>query len=172
MVDKLGKGDIKMSNEYRDWIEDLRNSPKDSEDYDRYIALQYPWARIHTWEGKVLDGDEDTSIFYYRLPDGWKIAFLEPLLKELDAAIKKLPPAQQEEFYLLDVKEKYGSLRIYPIWYTNEIDKVIDKYSEISERTCYDCGAPATKISTGWIEPYCDEHAPPNSTNINEDPLI
>ena len=111
-------------------------------------------------------------MFYSRMPNGWKIAFLEPLLKELDTAIKKLPSDQQEEFYLLDIKEKYGSLRIYPIWYTDEIDNVIDKYSEISERTCYERGAPATKISTGWIEPYCDKRALPNSININEDPLI
>lgn len=160
-----------MSSEYEDWITNLKKMPKDSDGYDRYIVLQYPWACIHTWEGKILDGGEDASVFYWGMPSGWKIAFLEPLLEELDMAIKNLLPYQQKEFYLLQVKEKYGSLRIYPIWYTDEIDEVISKYSKISEQTCCVCGAQATKISKDWICPYCDEHAPLYSVSINEDPL-
>lgn len=33
---------------------------------------------------------------------------------------------------------------------------IIEKYSEISYKTCINCGKSATKISTGWISPYCD----------------
>ena len=32
----------------------------------------------------------------------------------------------------------------------------VDKYENLSYHTCINCGKPATKISTGWICPYCD----------------
>lgn len=37
---------------------------------------------------------------------------------------------------------------------------VIQKYEEISRRTCIRCGKPATMITTGWISPYCDDCVP------------
>lgn len=44
-------------------------------------------------------------------------------------------------------------------FFVDSIEKIIEDYSRISERVCIICGNPATKISTGWICPYCDEHA-------------
>ncbi len=38
-----------------------------------------------------------------------------------------------------------------------EVYKIIQKYEYISEKTCIVCGRPATKISTGYISPYCDD---------------
>lgn len=71
--------------------------------------------------------------------------------------------------HVIYIRRKYrtywcgNSLR----WYDNgapegafeEINKIIHKYENISERTCIRCGKPATKISLGWISPYCDECA-------------
>lgn len=34
---------------------------------------------------------------------------------------------------------------------------IISKYEDLSERTCCKCGKPATKITKGWICPYCDD---------------
>lgn len=67
------------------------------------------------------------------------------------------------DYRIIEIKEKYGSLR----WYDNgapegafeEIGKIIHKYENISERTCIRCGKPATKMSLGWISPYCNECA-------------
>jgi hypothetical protein len=49
-------------------------------------------------------------------------------------------------------------LRWYDNGCTEEGYKVIKKYARLSEVTCIRCGQPATKISSGWISPYCDEH--------------
>ena len=38
-----------------------------------------------------------------------------------------------------------------------KISDIINKYTELSYRTCCVCGKPATKISKGWICPYCDD---------------
>ena len=32
--------------------------------------------------------------------------------------------------------------------------------------TCCECGAPATYMSTGWICPWCKQHAPEGSQLI------
>lgn len=45
---------------------------------------------------------------------------------------------------------------------------IIDKYEKLSERTCCVCGKPATKISKGWICPYCDEHIGNQSYEVIE----
>ena len=51
-----------------------------------------------------------------------------------------------------------NSLRWYDCNTTTDIQKIIDKYEDISMKTCIVCGKPATYISRGWISPYCDEH--------------
>lgn len=52
-----------------------------------------------------------------------------------------------------------NSLRFYTNWVTDAINNVIYKYEKLSEHTCISCGAPATKMSTGWISPWCDKCA-------------
>lgn len=60
-------------------------------------------------------------------------------------------------------------------WYDNGIKQgshvhdIIRKYEDISERTCIVCGKPATRITTGWICPYCDDCCPKgHSESIDE----
>ena len=61
------------------------------------------------------------------------------------------------EYLILDMKEKYGMLRTYSIYSQDEIPKIENHYEDISSKICCICGNPATKISTGWICPYCDD---------------
>lgn len=37
------------------------------------------------------------------------------------------------------------------------LNEIISKYEGISERICIKCGKPATRISLGWISPWCDD---------------
>ena len=39
----------------------------------------------------------------------------------------------------------------------SETDAVIDRCERDSQRICVKCGKPATRISKGWICPYCDD---------------
>ena len=58
----------------------------------------------------------------------------------------------------LQIKEKYNSLRWYASGTTEEIEKIISKYSDLCRKTCTRCGRPAKWITRyGWIESYCDE---------------
>ena len=102
------------------------------------------------------------------IPKGWWKAFGERMCDDLQNTLLKLPPAAIENFEIIEVKEKFGSLRFYSNWQTNEIISIITRYEDLSTETCCACGAPATRISTGHIAPWCDRHAPIFSIPINK----
>lgn len=150
-----------MSNEYKDWIEDLKFS-NDPNEHRRWLLMEYPWLNMDEDEAiNYLDID-DENIFTYIdcAPPGWA-KLCEDLCAELKVLFDRV--GFTNEYKLCQVKEKYGSLRWYDngapeeIW--DEYQDIIEKYELLSEKTCCVCGAPATKISTGWISPFCDECA-------------
>lgn len=92
---------------------------------------------------------------------GWKDAFGMNFCKDLRKALIRTGGYKLLfRFRILQIKEKYGRLEVYCIGYNDEINKVISKYSKLSEKTCIRCGKPATWISKGWISPYCDDCVP------------
>lgn len=151
-----------MSNEYKDWLEDLKNSPINSTDHKRWLLIEYPWLRMEKDEAiNYLDiEDEDVYTYIDCAPEGWA-KLCEDLCAEIKPLLERV--GYEKEYSLCQVKEKYGGLRWYDngvpdeIW--NEYNAIIRKYEELSARTCCVCGAPATKISTGWISPFCDRCA-------------
>ena len=92
---------------------------------------------------------------------GWREAFGMNFCKDLKKALIRTGGYKLLfRFRILQIKEKYGRLEVYCIGYNDEINKVISKYSKLSEKTCIRCGKPATWISKGWISPYCDDCVP------------
>lgn len=89
------------------------------------------------------------------MPKGWKKCFGISMCKEIKASLKR--SNYLYKYRIMQIKEKYGSLRWYDAGSPEEVKKIIQKYEYISERTCIICGRPATKISQGWISPYCDD---------------
>ena len=112
-----------MSNEYKDWIRDLREE----------------------FNAKTEQFDS--------LPDGWINTFVPQMKEELFEILGSCA----ENWILLDIKEKYGALRVYWSWNMErydeiaadqevlgrDIDCIIDKYSKMSLKTCAICGEPA-----------------------------
>lgn len=97
------------------------------------------------------------------MPDGWRIAFGEQMCEEIKEALLTSGSAKEEglaalyDYRILEIKEKYGQLR----WYdTGGADEITEKYLKISEHICVQCGKPATRRSTHWICPYCDDCGP------------
>ena len=95
------------------------------------------------------------------LESGWKSLVLQ-LLADIDALIVG-PPARLR---LLQMKEKFGSLRFYyrldGVHAATEV-KIADmvrRSEEASRRTCLKCGDPGSvRDLDGWIVPTCDDHA-------------
>lgn len=108
------------------------------------------------------------------MPIGWRKAFGEQMCEELKEALDKCELSDKEkewygDWYPIQIKEKYGSLRFYPSWSTEDIEKILLKYERLSEVTCIECGAPATKYTVGWISPYCDKCASKYDTVITKE---
>lgn len=84
---------------------------------------------------------------------GWKKAFGKQYLKELKKQLKKDHYLYQ--FRITDIKEKYGTLRLYCNGASDEVYKIIDKYENLSYETCIECGRKADVITDGYVLPYC-----------------
>ena len=88
---------------------------------------------------------------------GWRKAFGIQMCKEIKQELKKYKFLYK--YRIVQIKEKWGYLH----WYDGGTPKdskvydIIRKYEQISAKTCGVCGKPATKMSKGWIYPYCDD---------------
>lgn len=91
-----------------------------------------------------------------RMPEGWKKAFGIQMCKDIKAQLKK--EHYLYKYRITDIKEKFGTLRWYDFEHSVAVGDIITIYEHISRNTCIVCGKPATKISAGYICPYCDEH--------------
>ena len=72
------------------------------------------------------------------------------------------------QYRISQIKEKYGTLCWYDFGCTEKIlREIIPKYEDLSGKTCIKCGKPATKITLGWISPYCDDCCPGDEYTIS-----
>ena len=90
-----------------------------------------------------------------QMPTGWYEAFGEPFLDELWNALVEYDCT--DKFFIEQVKEKWGWLRIY---FNDDLPEIIysihDKYELISAHTCIRCGRPDVgRLQVGKILPMC-----------------
>ena len=139
---------------------------------NKALCERYPFLiPRNVWTGKrITDGagywsDSDKVPEYNyewtlldNMPEGWRKAFGEQMCEEMREAL--IDEGRLDDYVITDIKEKYGGLRWYSYGETERTIKIIHKYEELSHRTCIRCGAPATVVTTGWINPYCDDCLP------------
>lgn len=139
---------------------------------NRFIHKLYKFV---TWfDTKVLD-----KILFLpsyteldAMEPGWRKSFGIQMCKEIKKELKKHKFLYK--YRIVQIKEKWGYLH----WYDggnpkdSKIYDIIHKYEDISAKTCGVCGKPATKISKGWIYPYCDDCIGDiNFTEIDKNPF-
>lgn len=140
---------------------------------NRALCERYPFLiPSNRWSGKKItdgagfwpgspDAVPDWDFGYTELdemPSGWRIAFGEQLCGDIKAELERA--GTLDDYRITQIKEKYGSIRWYGNFCTQELNDIISKYENMSKRTCICCGKPATRITTGWISPYCDNCCP------------
>ena len=119
--------------------------------YNYFLCLRYPFYRIvDVWTQEPLDL---SSTWYNDIPKGWRKAFGKDFSKDLKKVLIKTDSLYS--FHFQEIKEKYGTLRIYGYPFNEEIEKIFDKYETLSYYTCIKCGKKAEVMSVGWISPYC-----------------
>lgn len=82
------------------------------------------------------------------MPNGWIKAFGDLLVEEINSV--------NPDIEILQIKEKFGSLRFYYAPTSDEIDEIISKYECLSAHICASCGKPdVPQTKNGWIYPIC-----------------
>lgn len=67
--------------------------------------------------------------------------------------------AQKKNVEIAQVKEKFGTLRVYTQTIDSDVDAIIDAAEKLSEFTCESCGRPGELRNThGWLKTACDSH--------------
>lgn len=126
------------------------------------ITWKYPKSKWHNYYEKYAYTELDA------MPEGWRRAFGKQMCEEIREVLIK--GKYLYDYRVVEVKEKFGGLR----WYDNgapssiykELQDIICKYEMLSYRTCIRCGCPATKISRGWVSPFCDKCAAKISNRV------
>ena len=102
--------------------------------------------------------------YYINQGPGWQ-PFILALVNDLDALLG------EENWYVEQVKEKFGTLRFY--WQQTggdvpyaQPDALVIAAEALSARTCEVCGKPSEgpqSSKSGWLYTLCDEHREENA---------
>lgn len=119
---------------------------------NKELLRKYPWLKF--------SDDSSDGCWADMIPIGWLESFGEFLLEDLDTALKNsYPEGLPEDFRILDIKEKWGSLRVYLTHEPEPVSDVLYRYQYISSFVCMICGAPypfAHMTYDGWVVPLCE----------------
>lgn len=122
-------------------------------DQIKQLVEMYPFLKpVNVWTGKISD-DYDYSYFkgQHELPDGWIRLFLM-FCKSLRPHL--IDANYLDKFMFTDVKEKYGTMRLYNNGCPSTAHYLEILYEQFSYYVCQKCGQFATKETQGWIGTY------------------
>ena len=79
--------------------------------------------------------------------------------EDIDDAKAKMDTEAELVPTVVQVKEKFGTLRFYIQAGSDEHYNYISFAESMSGRTCEECGKPGKRLGRGWIYTACKEHA-------------
>lgn len=86
---------------------------------------------------------------------------LKSAQQKLDSGIMEKVPDACKQVVVVQVKEKFGSLRFYYDGGDAEVSAMVRVVETLSGLTCETCGKPGTTDNRrGWVYTSCDEHRP------------
>jgi len=123
---------------------------------ERYPFL-IPWNR---WSGDPVPDYDYSYTELDNMPEGWRRAFGLRMCEDLRNAL--IDDNDLYRWRIVQLKEKYGELYLYYNGHKtgSTVPMIIDRYAKLSMRICIRCGAPATRMTTGWVSPYCEKCCP------------
>lgn len=141
---------------FGEWRKKHKIKEKNRELCERYPFL-IPWNRF---TGKFIKSYDYSFTELDSMEDGWRNAFGLKMCEEIRDAL-----IEDDDLYrwrIVQMKEKYGVLCIYDNGHrpSSRIPYIIEKYEKLSRYICIKCGAKATRMTLGWISPFCDRCCP------------
>ena len=121
--------------------------------HNYFFCLKYPFYKVYNVYTDKFSGYART--WYNAIPKGWRKAFGKQLSKELKKQLIK--DGMLYTFRFSQIKEKYGTLRMYNFGCTEEVDHLLNKYEGLSKRYCIYCGRPAQYITSGYVSYLCEK---------------
>ena len=117
------------------------------------FCLKYPFMKSrNVWTDKFM-GYGHT--LYDEIPVGWRKAFGKDFLEDLRKALIK--DHDLYRFRFTQIKEKYGTLRLYNNGASENTQLVLNRYEQYSILYCVDCGQPTEYETIGWVEYLCED---------------
>lgn len=119
---------------------------------EKELELTNTFTRLYK-KHHPLYPDNVPMSFSFECGDGWY-----QLLKDLSAKLEEEIAKQKnpDDFFAVQVKEKFGGLRFYMSSETEEMSKFIDEAEKVADVTCEICGKPGTLRTEGWMRTLCD----------------
>lgn len=125
------------------------------QDYDEMLVRRYP----NLYRDRYAGMQQTCMCWGFDCGDGW-FHVIDEASKKLEAEILKLPKEDRQYCCASQVKEKYGTLRLYMTGSTSRMERIISKASRKSAKTCETCGSRGTlRINGGWYFTACKEHS-------------
>ena len=115
--------------------------------HHKYDDAKGRYEHLSTRLGKPRWGDEITKTT--------KIVTQE----DIDAAKAKMEEEAEKVPTVVQVKEKFGTLRFYIQAGTEEHYNYISFAESMSGVTCETCGSPGKRLGRGWVYTSCETHA-------------
>lgn len=120
-----------------------------------YIGVGRGWHHIIDALFGALSNDVERARYQLKYalenPDSKYIKTIPEYESDLSDALKKLPT-------IVQIKEKFGGLRVYTNGATETHQAYIDFAAAMASRTCEVCGSPGESRNSGWIKTLCDTH--------------
>lgn len=97
------------------------------------------------------------NLFGIECGPGWYKIILDVCCK-LKEYFKTQDPKMLKDFHFTQIKEKFGGMRIYCSWYTDEIEAIIEEAEKVAQVTCEETGNSGTlRHVNGWYYTVSDE---------------
>jgi hypothetical protein len=119
---------------------------------DEQLCKDFPLL----FRNRYGDKRQTAMVWGFECADGW-FDILWDVCRELEAEIKKLPEDQREYTCASQIKEKYGTLRLYMHSETEEMSWLIDEAENKSAITCETCGKEGELKGSGWYYTACND---------------
>lgn len=122
------------------------------------MARQKAWAKLTKKYAPLFTGADPRHpypMFGIECGTGW-YDILEKLCAKITKELNGLSTEERGQCYVLQVKEKFGTLRFYMAGETDAMSTAIREAEQETAKTCELCGKPGKIRNDGWVTVRCD----------------
>lgn len=120
--------------------------------YNKYLCDLYPFLKPHIDKWEKWDYEFIELDF---MPEGWRKSFGLKMCEEIKKALIK--NNYLNDYYIAEIKPKYGGLRWYDYGAPDEVREIIKKYGQLSYHICESCGEYVEEVHSNIFITLCDK---------------